>query len=49
MQLSEKQKSFSEFFCAFLKSIWNFERFEKKDDTHRFCIPEIMDFENMVR
>ena len=30
MQLSQKQKTFSEFFAAFLKSYWNFERFEEK-------------------
>ena len=30
MQLSQKQKSFSEFFAAFLKSSLNFEHFQKK-------------------
>ena len=30
MQVSRKQKTFSEFFSAFLKSNWNFEHFEKK-------------------
>ena len=30
MHLSQKQKIFSEFFCAFVKSAWNFEYFEKK-------------------
>ena len=30
MHLSQKQKIFSEFFCAFVKSAWNFEHFEKK-------------------
>ena len=34
MQLSRKQKTFSEFFCAFLKSTLNFEYFQKKDDSH---------------
>ena len=34
MQLSEKQKTFSEFFFAFLKSILNFKHFSKKDDPH---------------
>ena len=28
--LSQKQKTFSQFFCAFLKSTLNFEHFEKK-------------------
>ena len=31
MQLSEKQKTFSEFFFTFLKSILNFERLPKRD------------------
>ena len=30
MQLSQKQKSFSQFFPAFLKSKLNFKHFEKK-------------------
>ena len=34
MQLSEKQKTFSEFFSAFLESSLNFEHFQKKDDSH---------------
>ena len=37
--LSQKQKTFSEFFCAFLKSTLNFEHFPKKinliDDVFR--------------
>ena len=32
MQLYQKQKPFSEFFFAFLKSILNFRHFPKKDD-----------------
>ena len=32
MQLSEKRKSFSEFFVLFLESTSNFKDFEKKDD-----------------
>ena len=35
MQLSEKQKKFSEFLFAFLKSILNFKHFRKKDDPLR--------------
>ena len=49
MQLSEKQKTFSEFFPKFLKSRFNFKHFEKKDDPHRFCILEVTDSENVVR
>ena len=40
---SQKQKSFSAFFSAFLKSTLNFEQFPKKDDLHRRCISEITD------
>ena len=49
MQLSQKQKTFSEFLAAFLKSRLNFEYFEKKEDPHRICISEITDSENVVR
>ena len=35
MQLSQKQKTFSEFFFAFLKSKFNFKQFPKKDDPPR--------------
>ena len=34
MQLSEKQKTFSQFFFAFSKSILNFKHLPKKDDPH---------------
>ena len=34
MQLSRKQKTFSEFFSAFLESSLNFKHFQKKDDSH---------------
>ena len=36
MQLSQKQRTFSEFFFfAFLKTILSFEPFPKNDDPHR--------------
>ena len=38
MQLSQKQKTFSQFFSWFLKSILNLEHFQKKYDTHSWCI-----------
>ena len=41
MQLSHKQKSFSNLFAEFLKSRLNFEHFQKKDDPHKFCISNI--------
>ena len=34
MLLSQKQKSFSQFFSSFLKSSLNLEHFQKKDDPH---------------
>ena len=45
MQLSRKQKTFSDFFSAFLKSSLNFEHFQKKDDPHGWYISEITDSE----
>ena len=33
MQVSQKQKTYSGFFCAFLKFSLNFEHFQKKDDS----------------
>ena len=41
--LSEKQKTFSEFFSSFLKSTLNFQHFRKKDDIHSRYISEITD------
>ena len=38
MQLSQKIKSFSEFFPAFSKSRLNFENFQTKDDAHSLFI-----------
>ena len=33
-KLFQKQKAFSQFFLAFLKSTLNFEHLRKKDDLH---------------
>ena len=41
--LSLKQKPFSEFFIAFLKSIWNGEHFQKKGESSSLSISEIID------
>ena len=49
MQLSQKQKKFSQFFLPFLKSRLNFKDFEKKNDPHTFFILEVTDSENVVR
>ena len=39
--LSQKRKTFSPFFSAFLKSTLNFEHFQKKDDRHSLIISQI--------
>ena len=49
IQLSEKQKTFTEFSPAFFKSRLDFNYFEKKDEPHGSCILEITDSENAVR
>ena len=48
MQLSQKEKTFSESFVAFLKSRLDFKHFELKDYPHRFCIFDITYSENVV-
>ena len=45
MELSRKQKTFCEFFSAFLKSCLNFEHFQKKDDSHSWGISKITESE----
>ena len=39
--LSQKPKTFSPFFSAFLKSTLDFEHFQKKDDSHSRCSSQI--------
>ena len=39
--LSQKQKTFSQFFSAFLNSTLNFENFREKYDPHSRCISQI--------
>ena len=41
--LSLKQKTFSWFFIAFLKSTWNGEDFQKKGESSSLSISEIID------
>ena len=45
MELSQKQEKFSAFLAKFLKSILNFEYFQRKDDSHSPYISEITDSE----
>ena len=39
--LSQKLKTFSQFFSAFLTSTLNFRHFQKTDDSHSRCISQI--------
>ena len=43
--LSPKQKTFSEFFTAFLKCAWKLEHFQKKDECPSLIISEIIEAE----
>ena len=43
--LSQKEKTFRQFFIAFLKCACNLEHFEKKDEYPTLIISEIMDCE----
>ena len=45
IQLSQKQKTFSQFLSAFLKSSLNDEHFFKKDDPQSWCISDVRDSE----
>ena len=40
--LSQKQKTFCEFFIAFRKGAWNLEHFQKKDEYPSIIIYEII-------
>ena len=43
--LYHKQKTFSQFFIAFLKCAWNLEHSQKKDEYPSLIISEIIDTE----
>ena len=43
--LSQKQKTLSAFFIAFMKCAWNLEHFQKKDEYSSLIISEIIDAE----
>ena len=38
IQLSQREKTFCEFFFTFLKSILHFKHLQKKGDPHSLCI-----------
>ena len=43
--LSQKQKTFSKFFIAFLECAWNLEHFQKKDEYPSLILSEIIEAE----
>ena len=45
MPLSQKQKTWSGFFIAFLKFAWNLEHFQQEDEFPSLIISEIIDAE----
>ena len=45
--ISQKQKTFSRFFIAYLECASNLERFEKKDEHPSLVISEIIDSERV--
>ena len=49
MLLSQKRKSVSQFFAAFLKARLSFKYMGYKEDPHRICIFRVTDSENLVR
>ena len=48
MQLNKKLKIVFQLFTAFLKSTFNFEQYEKKDESHSLCISKIIDGERLA-
>ena len=46
--LSQKQKTFSWFFIAFLKCAWNLEYFQKKQEYPGVIISKVIDAERRV-
>ena len=49
MQLSQKQKIFSEFFPAFVESALNFEHFQKKMMLIAYVFPKLPTTKNVLR
>ena len=45
MHISEKRKTFSEFFVPYLQATPKFKHFERKDACHNQYISEITDYE----
>ena len=49
MHLSEKQKTFSQFLCAFFKSTSNFEHFQTKMTMIAYEFPKLQTSKKVVR
>ena len=49
MHLSPKQKSFSEFSCAFFESALSFEHFQKKKTLRAYVFPKMPTTKNVLR
>ena len=49
MHLSQKQKSFSQFSCAFFESALNFEHFQKKMTLIAYVFPKLPTTKNVLR
>ena len=49
INLSQKQKIFSEFFSAFLESALNFEHFQKKMTLIAYVFPKLPTTKNVLR
>ena len=49
IRLSEKQKNFSDFFSAFLKSTLNFEHFQKKINLIADVFPKVPSPKKVIR
>ena len=49
MHLSQKQKTFSEFFSVFFKSALNFEHFQKKMTLIAYVFPKLPTTKNVLR
>ena len=49
MHLSQKQKTFSEFFSAFFKSALNSEHFQKKMTLIAYVFPKLPTTKNVLR
>ena len=49
MQLSQKQKAFSQLFCAFFKPTLNFENFRQKMTLVVYVFPKLRTRKDVVR